>query len=33
MRFSFSFLLTEADVEEAARRIAAVVNRLRRLQS
>lgn len=29
MRFSLSPLLTEADVEEAARRIAAVVNRLR----
>src|SRR5262249_28412198 len=29
MRFSFSFLLTEAEVEEAARRIAVVVNRLR----
>jgi cysteine desulfurase len=30
MRFSFSALLTEAEVSEAARRIAAVVNRLRR---
>jgi cysteine sulfinate desulfinase/cysteine desulfurase-like protein len=29
MRFSFSSLVTEADVDEAARRIAAVVNRLR----
>ncbi len=31
MRFSFSALLTETEVEEAARRIAAVVARLRRL--
>jgi cysteine desulfurase len=29
MRFSFSSLVTEVDVDEAARRIAAVVNRLR----
>jgi cysteine desulfurase len=31
MRFSLSPLLTEADVSEAARRVAAVVNRLRRV--
>ena len=30
MRFSLSALLTEADVREAARRIAVVVNRLRK---
>jgi cysteine desulfurase len=33
MRFSFSPLLTEAEVEEAARRIAAVVGRLRQCPS
>jgi cysteine desulfurase len=33
MRFSLSSLLTEGDVEEAARRIAAVVSRLRRCQT
>jgi len=32
MRFSLSSLLTEAEVKEAARRIAAVINRLRRAQ-
>src|SRR5207302_6232365 len=32
MRFSLSALLTEAEVQEAARRIAAVVNRLRQTQ-
>jgi cysteine desulfurase len=32
MRFSLSSLLTEAEVKEAARRIAAVVNRLRRTE-
>jgi cysteine desulfurase len=31
MRFSLSPLLTEAEVDEAARRIAGVVGRLRRL--
>ena len=30
MRFSLSHLLTEAEIDEAARRIAAVVGRLRR---
>jgi cysteine desulfurase len=32
MRFSFSALLSAAEVEEAARRVAAVVGRLRQTQ-